>query len=110
MICKVCHQDKQKIRAERKPTNPGEFRYRDERGLVWHGLICPDCNAPKGLKAKNEEWVEEELAQDLDWNPDPLTDKKCRKCEKPLPKSRYFFHEECEVRGIDWGMEGLGGF
>ena len=109
MICKYCKEDKQKIRAEHLPLK-GQYQYRDERGLPWHGLICPDCFAPKVKRADCEPWDPRELHPDEHYDSDPITDRKCRKCKAFLTKSRYFFCNGCEVTGISQEFEGLGGF
>ena len=109
MICRQCQKEVPKLRAEAIPNKPTSHYHRDDKNRLWHGNTCPDCYWPKGVGHRKVEADEEELHPDLDFNPDPITTRKCRKCVKFLPTSRYFYHEGCEPRVSDV-MEGLGGW
>ena len=45
-------------------------------------------------KFKRKKVKEEDLGPEIEI--DPLTTRKCRECQRFLPKSRYFIHVECE--------------
>lgn len=114
MICKKCEQDKPKIKAERRPPtirgNNNGCYYRDDYGRLWQGNICPDCFWPKGRAYYKEATDEADMHPDRFFNPNPISHRHCRKCDKNLPISRYFYHEECAPRGISDLLEGLGGW
>lgn len=108
MKCKQCQQDKPKIKAETRPVPQRGYYYRDDQGRLWQGNICPDCFYPLNQGFHRIDKDEEELHEDRHYEADPLTTRVCRKCLGFLPKSRYFRHEECEVKNICFTMEGLG--
>ena len=95
MICKRCQQDIPRIPAYKVPPPQRGWRYKDHSGRNWSGRVCPSCRANERRTVE----VDGEFVYD-DFNPDPLTNRLCKKCNKPLPKSKYFRHEECAVKGI----------
>lgn len=89
-VCKIC-----RIAQPRRLTEIilyGQPVYQDLKGKVWHGMLCPDCSYEKHTRRKNDQ--KELLGPPM--KSDPLTKRKCRKCELPLPKSRYFRHITCD--------------
>lgn len=97
--CKKCKQQKKKIRAELRPLKKGKkagYNFRDINGRMWQGNTCPECFWP----AKKKYEVDKEKVDLLEFNPDPLTKRKCRKCKGFLPKSLYFRHRECVPRDL----------
>jgi len=93
-VCKKCTLEVQKIKAEHRPAPSRGHYYRDDKGRLWQGKICPNCYWPTNKKYNMEGGVADAVD---DFNSDPLTDRLCRGCHKPLPTSRYFRHPECEV-------------
>lgn len=86
--------------------------YVDDRGKQWKSLNCPTCTSQKSIVAKkaNAERLQPfygptcaqvKAAAQRTWK------RKCRKCDKPLPPSKYFYHSCCmPVNGReeqDWG-------
>lgn len=68
----------------------GRF-YVDENNHRWRRGVCPQCKPPTKVRAKRLE---------VNWSHydkvlDPLTQRKCRKCARLLPASRYFECYEC---------------
>lgn len=51
--CRVCGKFKPKFRGNRHPTKPS-FYYVNERGKLWSGMMCPECNA-MSMHIKNKE-------------------------------------------------------
>jgi len=88
----------------------------DESERCWLRNTCPPCRygTQKRVRKRQSE------AEGADVVLDPLTLRPCRICSRPLPKSRYFTHKECDDKvhasegtGIytaeDWGYGvGLG--
>lgn len=51
--CKSCFENKQRIYDGKYPNNKDK-RWRDEKGLLWMGNICGECNKSraKGVMKK----------------------------------------------------------
>jgi len=110
MICRQCQQEKVKNRAEKRNAPRRGHYFRDERGRMWQGNQCPDCFWPTDRAYYKEDEDEAEMHPDRFFEPDPIGHRKCRKCEKNLPMSRYFYHAECEPSEADCLVEELGGW
>lgn len=98
--CKRCNKTKVRLFMGRYTRNKTKM-YVDEKGYPSTGLICPVCMAQPLPKHK---------AEGPNFETDPLTNRLCRECCKPLPTSRYFMHSECRDRqetvyesAEDWG-------
>lgn len=88
-----CGEKKYRIKAERRSGTSG-FHYKDVDGGIWNGRQCPPCLA---FHKKTENGS---------FDTDPMTERKCRVCNRKLPTSRYFTHPSCETNSEyhDWGL------
>lgn len=107
--CRQCQQEKPKLRAEKRPSTEGNY-YRDDKGRMWQGNICPDCFWPAQTAYYKEDADESEMHPDRFFESDPISFRHCRKCDKNLPTSKYFYHNECAPEDVHYMMEGLGGW
>lgn len=56
------------------------------------------------------QYLYDELEDTSDFDPDPITTRKCRSCGKCLPQSRYFKHATCSDGIVEaYGKEEYGG-
>ena len=112
--CRQCKIEKLRTRAERRVGERG-YRYRDVEGKMWRGFICgacynSNCRRPRAKGSKNFKDEIDDGTEMLDnFEANPITNRKCRKCTKFLTKSRYFYHQECAPKDIVDLLEGLEG-
>lgn len=76
----------------------------DERGRRWIGFKCPDCVMKHIIEARKKA-KEEDKEEDTLYKPDNTTRRLCKVCEKALPASKYFKHNECSKEIDYWDME-----
>jgi hypothetical protein len=82
MTCAECGEDKVRVAIKRLGNGKG-FVYGDGSRKQWKGQTCPQCVA------------EEHRVLYTDLETDPLTNRRCRRCDERLPQSQYFMHRDC---------------
>jgi Zn finger protein HypA/HybF involved in hydrogenase expression len=74
----------------------------------WVGPLCPEC---KGHKIRVRPLKVDDLGPEF--NPNPLTNRRCRKCSVQLRQSQYFHCFKCQqdintLAERNWGSEEWG--
>lgn len=88
-----CQQCKKLKTKQFVISDTGKRQYLDENGKHWHGKSCPQCDHHHFYEKYNKHRRPETT------NVVPISNKVrlCKECSKPLPDSRYFRHESCDL-------------
>ncbi len=90
--CKKCNVIKPKVDSGRQ-NNVGKTIFVDAEGKRWNGAQCPQCttkvNNIRALRNKKLKTQANKKLKAL------VKARYCSRCNRRLPKTRYFNHAEC---------------